>query len=84
MLVAGVSMDEDPSIVAPFLKKHPMGYPVGLGTPALTQQYSLDELPVTVVFDKTGKLVKRFTGGLSSGDELKAAVEKGFARKPVA
>jgi thiol:disulfide interchange protein DsbD len=75
VLVVGVSMDEDTSIVAPFLKKHPMEYPVGVATPVLAQQYGLDELPVTVVFDRTGKLVKRFTG-LLSGDELKAAVEK--------
>ena len=46
----------------PFLKKHPMAYPVGLGAAALTQQYKLEELPVTLVFDRAGKQVKRFEG----------------------
>jgi thiol-disulfide isomerase/thioredoxin len=76
LLVAGVAMDEDTSIVAPFLKKHPMDYAIGIGTAAIAQQYEIPEaLPVTLVYDKSGKLVKRFSGLLSES-ELKAAVEK--------
>jgi thiol:disulfide interchange protein len=74
VLVVGVAMDEDASIVPPFLKKHPMEYQVALGVPAMTQQYSLDGLPVTLVFDKSGKQVKRFAGLLNDAD-LKAAVQ---------
>jgi thiol-disulfide isomerase/thioredoxin len=74
VLVVGVSMDEDASIVPPFLKKHPMEYQVALGAPTMTQQYSLDGLPVTLVFDKSGKQVKRFAGLLNDAD-LKAAVQ---------
>jgi thiol-disulfide isomerase/thioredoxin len=78
VLVVGVSMDEDASIVAPFLKKHPMDYSIGLGTPALAQQYGLDALPVTLVFDKAGKLVKRIDKMLSEQD-LKAAVDEALS-----
>jgi thiol-disulfide isomerase/thioredoxin len=74
VLVVGVAMDEDASIVPPFLKKHPMEYQVAMGSPALSQQYSLEGLPVTLVFDKSGKQVKRFDG-LSNEAELKAAVQ---------
>jgi thiol:disulfide interchange protein len=74
VLVVGVAMDDDTSIVPPFLKKHPMDYQVALGSPALTQQYSLDALPVTLVFDKSGKQVKRFDGLLNEAD-LKTAVQ---------
>jgi thiol:disulfide interchange protein len=74
VLVVGVAMDEDPSIVPPFLKKHPMEYQVALGTPAMFEQYSLDGLPVTLVFDKSGKQVQRFAGLLKDAD-LKAAVQ---------
>ncbi len=74
VLVVGVAMDEDASIVPPFLKKHPMDYQVALGSPALSQQYALDALPVTLVFDKSGKQVKRFDGLLKEAD-LKAAVQ---------
>jgi thiol:disulfide interchange protein DsbD len=75
VLVAGVAMDEDTSIVPAFLKKHPMDYDVGLGTRALADQFSLVAFPITLVFDKSGKLVHRFDKALSEGD-LRAAVEK--------
>ncbi len=74
VLVVGVAMDEDASIVPPFLKKHPMEYQVALGSPTLSQQYSLDALPVTLVFNRSGKQVKRIDG-LLNGAELKAAVQ---------
>jgi thiol:disulfide interchange protein DsbD len=76
VLVVGVAMDEDVSIVPGFLKKHPMDYQVALGSPALAQQYALvdDALPVTLVFDKSGKQVKRFDGLLKEAD-LRAAVQ---------
>jgi thiol-disulfide isomerase/thioredoxin len=74
--VVGVSMDEDGAdLVQGFLKKHPMEYPVALGAQSLNQQYKLDALPVTVVFDRAGKQVKRFDGFLKE-DELKAAVSQ--------
>jgi thiol:disulfide interchange protein DsbD len=71
--VLGISMDEEgASRVQPFLKKHPMDYPVGLGGEALNQQYKLDELPVTLVFDRGGKQVKRFEGFTPEADLLSA------------
>ena len=71
--VLGISMDEEGAArVQPFLKKHPMDYPVGLGGETLNQQYNLDLLPVTLVFDRTGKQVKRFEGFTSEADLLSA------------
>jgi thiol-disulfide isomerase/thioredoxin len=73
--VLGVGMDEEgAALVTPFLKRHPMEYQVALGTPTLNQEYKLDALPVTLVIDRTGKLVKRFDG-LTPEDELRAAVK---------
>jgi len=75
VVVLGVSMDEEGAErVQPFLKKHPIDYPVALGSAALSEQYGLDELPVTVVFDRSGKQIKRFEG-LTSEADLHAAVE---------
>ena len=74
--VLGVGMDEEGAdLVAPFLKKHPMDYPVALGSPEVTKEYNLDALPVTLVIDRTGKQVKRFDG-LTPPDELRAAIEQ--------
>jgi thiol:disulfide interchange protein len=74
--VVGISMDEEgPARVQPFLKKHPMEYTVALGKEALNEPYKLDQLPVTLVFNRAGKLVKRFEG-FTAEAELVAAVVK--------
>ena len=69
VVVVGVSMDDEGAArVAPFLKKHPMDYTVALGSDALSKQFGLDSLPVTVVFDRNGKQVKRFEGFTPEGE----------------
>jgi thiol:disulfide interchange protein DsbD len=74
--VLGIAMDEEGiSRVQPFLKKHPMDYPVGLGAEGLNSQYNLDLLPVTLVFDRSGKQVKRFEG-FTPEAELVSAVKQ--------
>ena len=74
VVVLGVGMDEEGAgRVRPFLKKHPMDYTVALGSEAISKQYRLDELPVTLVFDRSGKQVKRFEGFTPEAD-LQAAV----------
>jgi thiol-disulfide isomerase/thioredoxin len=77
VVVLGVSMDEEGAErVRPFLKKHPMEYLVALGSEAVSKQYGLAELlPVTIVFDRSGKQVKRFEG-FTSEDALQAAVQQ--------
>lgn len=61
--VVGVSMDEEGAgKVRPFLKKHPMEYQVALGPQSLFEQFKLENLPVTVIFDRNGKELKRFNG----------------------
>jgi thiol:disulfide interchange protein DsbD len=74
--VVGIGMDEEGAEnIKPFLAKHPMEYPVGLGKPAFNQAYNLDSLPVTLIFDRAGNQVQRFEG-FTSEDDLLAAVRK--------
>jgi len=71
--ILGVNGDnEDAERIRTFLKKHPMDYPVALGSEALGTQFNLDVLPVTLVFDRTGKQTKRFEGFASEADLLSA------------
>src|SRR5581483_926255 len=62
--VLGVSMDDDdaPAKVKTFLTKHPMQYAVALGSDKVSERFQLNNYPVTVVFDRSGKLLKRFEG----------------------
>jgi thiol:disulfide interchange protein DsbD len=77
VVVLGVSMDEEGAErVRPFLKKHPMDYLVALGSEAVSKQYGLgDALPVTIVFDRSGRQVKRFEG-FTAEDALQAVVQQ--------
>ena len=74
--VLGIGMDEEGAArVRPFLAKHPMEYTVGVGKEAFNQTYKLDELPVTLIFDRAGKQFARFEGFTPEADIL-AAVQK--------
>jgi len=71
--VLGIARDEEGlPRVQPFLKKHPMDYQIGLGADPLNKDYNLEVLPVTLVFDRTGKQIKRFEGFASEADLLNA------------
>jgi thiol-disulfide isomerase/thioredoxin len=72
--VLGIGMDEEGAErLKPFLAKHPMEYAVGIGSPDMNDKFKLDSLPVTMVFDRAGKVVKRFEG-FTSEEDLLAAV----------
>jgi thiol:disulfide interchange protein DsbD len=76
VVVIGVGMDEEGApLIKPFLTKHPMDYQVALGSTALNEAYKLEDgLPVTLVFDRSGKQIKRFQG-LTPEEDLRAAVQ---------
>jgi thiol:disulfide interchange protein DsbD len=74
--VVGIDMgDEGADTVRHFLQKHPIDYTVGLGGDAVAQKYKLESYPVTVVFDRAGKEVKRYDEKLTEPDLL-AAIQK--------
>jgi thiol:disulfide interchange protein len=68
--IVGISMDQEGAeAVKPFLEQNPMKYTVGLGSG------SMDQLPVTLVLDRSGNTVQRFDG-LAKPDEIRAAIAK--------
>lgn len=76
VVVLGVSMDTDGGapLVESFLKKHPMQYRVALGSEKMTDQFHVNQLPTTVVFDRQGKTLRRFEG-YTPADALESAVK---------
>jgi thiol:disulfide interchange protein DsbD len=60
VVIVGVNMDDDASAIPSFLKKHPIEYPVAKGTDDLNDKFQIGGYPTTLVFDRNGKLVKRF------------------------
>jgi hypothetical protein len=68
--VVGISMDEDGAVsVTPYLKQTKMDYTIGLGTG------SVDQLPITVVYDRNGNKVQRFEG-FTKPEDIRGAVDK--------
>ena len=62
--VLGVSMDDDDAQakVKSSWRSTTMQYPVALGSEKVSERFQLNNYPVTVVFDRSGKLLKRFEG----------------------
>jgi thiol:disulfide interchange protein DsbD len=76
VVVVGIDMgDEGADKVRHFLQKHPIDYTVGLGGDPVAQKYKLESYPVTLVFDRAGKEVKRYDEKLTEPDLL-AAIQK--------
>lgn len=75
LALVGIAMDDEGAeVVKPFLAKHPVDYPITLGSADLGKRYAVENLPVTLVFDRSGKLVKRFDGFTKEPD-LRAAIQ---------
>jgi thiol:disulfide interchange protein len=75
-VIVGVSMDEDGApVVRKFLNEHPIQYKLALGAQSIMDQLKIEQLPVTVVYDRSGKPVQRFEG-LTSIDKIEAAIKQ--------
>jgi thiol:disulfide interchange protein DsbD len=74
--LVGIAMDDDGATRVPgFLLKHPIDYTVALGSDPVAKQYNLESYPVTVVFDRSGKVVQRFDESLTESG-LVAAIRQ--------
>jgi peroxiredoxin len=70
----GISMDDEPGLVAPFAKKYGMNYPVVVGDAALGEKYGgILGLPVAIVIDRNGVIRERYDG-ITSADTFEKAV----------
>jgi thiol:disulfide interchange protein len=73
VVLIGVAMDDEGAArVRPFLKTHPIAYTVALGSDPVARQYNLESYPVTIVFNRAGKEVKRFDESLTEAQLLAA------------
>lgn len=63
LAVLGINLDDAPAKDAPpYLKKLGVTYPQLIGDKAVTARYAVRGLPVTVLVDAEGRLVRRWTG----------------------
>jgi peroxiredoxin len=72
LAVIGVSMDDDGwKSVKPFIEENKMNYAVVIGNEDLAKLYAVDNLPVTLLIDRTGNIAVSHAGMVD-----KAAFEK--------
>ena len=63
LAVIGVSMDDDGwKSVKPFIEENKMNYEVVIGNEALAKLYAVDNLPVTLLIDRTGNIAVSHAG----------------------
>ena len=75
LAAVGVSLDDGGwKNVTPYLRLHPINYPIVIGDTAITNRYRVTSLPVTVLIDRQGNVATRHVGLVD-----KAAFEKELA-----
>lgn len=60
--VIGVTMDEDLSLVPPFVDEYAINYPIAYPNAAALPSAEGFPLPTTMLYDKNGRLAKKYTG----------------------
>lgn len=66
--VIGVSVDQGPAIVAKFVKNRAINYPVLMAGPKTTRDFGgVYGIPVAFLVNKSGNVVKRYTGYVQHG-----------------
>lgn len=60
--VIGVSMDEGWKSVRSFITEHNVNYVVGIAGDAITKEYNINSLPVTLLIDRQGRMAETHVG----------------------
>jgi cytochrome c biogenesis protein CcmG/thiol:disulfide interchange protein DsbE len=59
----GVAMDDEGwAKVKPYLREHPINYPIVIGNPSLVKPYKVDNMPVTLLLDRQGNIADWHVG----------------------
>ncbi len=70
--VVGVTA-ESPAVVAGFITRFPLSYPIVQSLPGLEQELGVDVLPTTFILDADGRITRRIEGA-TSAEHLRAIV----------
>lgn len=63
--VVGISLDEDLGAIRPFVVEYEVPYPILLPADRTNLSLTVEALPTTVLYDRQGRMAKRYTGAVS-------------------
>ncbi|MBA2704725.1 MAG: TlpA family protein disulfide reductase [Blastocatellia bacterium] len=63
--IVGVSLDEDAGAIRPFIDDYKIPYPILLPADKSNLSLMIEALPTTLLYDRQGRLAKRYTGAVS-------------------
>lgn len=80
--ILGISVDtEGPDKVREYLKKHPVEYPILMGSEALARKFGAPGFPSLILIDPQGRMGQIHVG-LMEAPELEAAIARAAGQKP--
>lgn len=63
LALIGIDMyGESPDVVKAFMKKENMNYPVAIGNDALGERFHVEEMPLTLLIDRSGRIALSHAG----------------------
>jgi len=73
--ILGLSLDEDPALVPPFVAKYGINYPVKPATSDVVRMFNVRSVPHNVVYDVRGRLAAN-QPGLIAEEDFQAAIDR--------
>jgi len=78
--ILGISLDENPALVPPFISKYGINYPVKMASGDILRMFSIRSVPHNVIYDPAGCLVINQPGGIARED-FKAFIDQLLEQK---
>ena len=78
--ILGISLDEDPALVPPFVGKYGINYPVKMASMDIMRMFNIRSVPHNTVYDAAGRLVAN-QPGLIAEEDFKDAIDQLLEQK---
>ncbi|MDR2696681.1 MAG: TlpA family protein disulfide reductase [Deltaproteobacteria bacterium] len=78
--ILGLSLDEDPALVPPFVAKYGINYPVKMASPDVLRMFNIRSVPHNTVYDATGRLAAN-QPGLIAEEDFQEAIDRLLEQK---
>lgn len=80
LAILGISLDEDPALLQPFVREQGINYPVKKASEDVLRMFSIRSVPHNTVYDTGGRLVAN-QPGLVSEEMFKGVIDKLLEQK---